>query len=122
LFPREDIVLEVMSTTNTEAVGARPLGPGIHFLDGAGHDLTIGFSDEIEAEAVSVCETCADAVILLPAKLNQWSEHRFSLADYWQQTGWPMPDEVTVLAVMMAHADYEGYYTFNLSRLESAQH
>jgi len=117
-FPRQDMVLEVMPTISTESVGERPLGPGIHFLDGAGHDLTIGFSDTIAEETVSVCETCPSAVVLRPAALYQWSEHQFNLAQYWRETGWPQPEQVMVLVVLSAHAAYPGYYTFNIARIE----
>jgi len=120
-FPRQDILLQVMPGLNTESLGATPLGPAIHFLDKEGHDLIVGFSDQIETEEVSVCQECPSAVVIRPAPLHQWSEHRFSLVEYWRETGWPLPDEITVLVVLSAHSDYPGYYTFHVARVETVE-
>ncbi|MBE9506372.1 MAG: hypothetical protein IMY84_06090, partial [Chloroflexi bacterium] len=121
-FPRHEILLEVMPGINTESLGETPLGPAVHFLDRqSGHSVVLGFSDELEEEKVTTADTGSSVVVRRPAPLHQWSEHRFDLTEYWRETGWPLPDELTVLVVLSAHSDYPGYYTFHVARVETVQ-
>ena len=103
-----------MCDTNTESLGATPLGPAIHFLDGEGHSVILGFSDQIEEEQVAVCGECGHVAVMQPAPLYRWSEHSIDVGKYWREAGWEVPDEVTLLVVLSAHADYPGYYTFHV--------
>jgi len=113
-FPRTDVRVTVMPGVNTESLGATPLGPAIHFLDGEGHSVILGFSDQIEEEQVAVCGECGHVAVMQPAPLYRWSEHSIDVGKYWLEAGWEVPDEVTLLVVLSAHADYPGYYTFHV--------
>jgi len=114
-FPRTEVSTVVMPGLNTEALGAEPLGPAIHFLDGKGHSVILGFSEEIEEEQVSVCAECGHVAVIRPAPLHQWSEHTIDVAKYWKLAGWEIPDELTLLVVLSAHAEFPGYYTFHVA-------
>ena len=113
-FPRSEVSAVVIPGVNTESLGATPLGPAIHFLDGKGHSVILGFSDAIEQEQVSVCTECGHVAVMQPAPLHQWSEHSIDVAKYWKEAGWEIPEEVTVLVVLSADAAYPGYYTFHV--------
>jgi len=116
-FPRTDVTVTVMPGLNTESLGATPLGPAIHFLDGEGHSVVLGFSDKLEEEQVAVCGECGHVAVMRPAPLYRWSEHSIDVAKYWQEAGWEIPEEVTLLVVLSAHADYPGYYTFHVKNV-----
>jgi len=110
-FPRTDVTVKVMPGVNTESLGATPLGPAIHFLDGEGHSVILGFSDAIESEQVAVCGECGHVAVIQQAPLHRWSEHSINVAKYWLEAGWEIPEELTVLVVLSAHAETPGYYT-----------
>ncbi len=116
-FPQSEVSTVVMPGVNTEALGAEPLGPAIHFLDGEGHSVILGFSDEVEEEQVSVCAECGHVAVIQPAPLHRWSEHSIDVGKYWRMAGWDIPDEVTLLVVLSAHADHPGYYTFHVAEI-----
>jgi len=109
----------VLPGVNTEALGATPLGPAIHFLDGEGHSVILGFSDAIEEEQAAVCSDCGEVAVIQPAPLHRWSEHSIDVGKYWMEAGWEIPDELTVLVVLSAHSDYPGYYTFHVGSVTS---
>jgi len=113
-FPRRDVSVTVMPGVNTEALGATPLGPAIHFLDGEGHSVILGFSDTIDEEQAAVCSECGEVAVIQPAPLYQWSTHSIDVGKYWMEAGWEIPDELTVLVVLSAHSDHPGYYTFHV--------
>lgn len=113
-FPRSDVTVTVMPGVNTESLGATPLGPAIHFLDGEGHSVILGFSDAVEETQVDVCSECGHVAVVEPAPLYRWSEHSIDVAHYWTEAGWEIPEELTLLVVLSAHADSPGYYTFHV--------
>jgi len=114
-FPRAAIRVTAMPGVNTEALGAEPLGPAIHFLDGEGHSVILGFSDQVQEEQVAVCGECGHVAVIQPAPLHRWSEHSIDVAKYWLEAGWELPQELTLLVVLSAHADHPGYYTFHVA-------
>ncbi len=116
-FPRGTVSVRVLPDVNTESLGATPLGPAIHFLDGQGHSVILGFSDAIQEEEVSVCQECGHVAVIQPAPLHDWSDHSVDVAKYWKEAGWPIPDELTLLVVLSADSQYPGYYTCHVGEV-----
>jgi len=114
-FPEEDILLTVRLDVATESVGVRPLGLSVHFIDGRGHSVTIGFSDAIQEEVVTRAREGTQVVVMRPAPLHRWSSHAISLRQYWLAEEWGVPADVQMLIVLSAHSDYPGYYTCGIA-------
>ena len=69
---------------------------------------------------MTVCSECGHVAVIQLAPLHQWSEHSIDVAKYWKEAGWEIPEELTVLVVLSADADYPGYYTFQVARIQTA--
>lgn len=116
-FPRTGVTVRVAPGINTVSLGAEPVGPAIHFLDGEGHSVIVGFSDQVDEEEVSPCPECGHVAVILPAPLYELSEHSLDVARYWRMGGWDVPDEIGLLAVLSSTSEHPGYFTFIVERI-----
>jgi hypothetical protein len=116
-FPHAAVTVRVAPGIDTVSLGAEPVGPALHFIDGQGHSVIVGFSDAIEEEEVAPCSECGHVAVMLPAPLYAFSEHSIDLARYWRMGGWDVPEEVSLLAVLSTTPQHPGYFTFIVDRI-----
>ena len=109
-FPEGWLFLELQCSSATDAVGSYQRGPAIHFLDGEGHSLIVGFSDTIEEQELYPCEECDKMLVLEPCQLYQWDVHGLNLQYLWGESGWPQPDTLRVLVTVSTDDDHAGYH------------
>lgn len=114
-FPEGLLFVEVRCSELTEVVGVGARGPAIHFLDGAGHSLVVGFSDSVAQERSYPCDACDQSLVMQPCRPHEWQFYSLNLRRLWAQTGWPEPSTLRLLFVVSAADDYPGYYEFFVS-------
>jgi len=108
-FPDGWLFMELQCSSATESVGASQRGPAIHFLDGEGHSLIVGFSDTIDEQKLYPCEECEKMLVLEPCRLHEWETHGLNLQYLWRESGWPQPDTLRVLITVSTDDDHAGY-------------
>ncbi len=111
-FPENRVVVELRCVPATESVGSDARGPAIHFLDGEGHSLTIGFSEGVDEEQTYPCDGCDRMVVMEPYDRGEWASYSLNLRQLWGETSWPEPEELRMLLVVSVDDDHAGKYEF----------
>jgi 4-amino-4-deoxy-L-arabinose transferase-like glycosyltransferase len=113
VFPGSGITFSVYPTGNTSL--AQPTG--IHFTSGDGHTLILGFSDAVKSEQITKSADGNTIVVLRNAALNQWSDQTINLADYWNQAGWALPQNINIQLVAAVGTTNPGGSTVYVSNI-----
>ena len=90
-FPANELSVDIMPTFD----GDTNQTAGMSF-SGAGHTLTINFSDAVSTEEFVKSADGQSATVTRPANLLKWSAETINLAAIWAQAGWETPGEIQI--------------------------
>ncbi len=112
------VSLKVLPTETTVPARELPLGGSIHFRDAQGHDLIIGFSENVAEATVITYSDGLQVLVLLPARFGEWSEYSVEIGAYWDAAGWARPQKVDIYLAVSADPATPGRHSFYAALIE----